>query len=915
MGVDTPAAEVIRDGLRPVIGVLTSYDVDQLCAKNNLSFCDLLLPFSSLANEVALKDPTNQAVTHSARNLSIDFRDLRKDGFLLAFTVMPHVLSEAVRSTPEDSAASSTTALLGECTWYKSFRDGFLYWAEPAEHEFLRHYLACLLVVSTSHPDPLEQLTKLSQAQHNQQHGGMGQTSGAPAETVAGPAHAATPKWFLPNIFKYHVLVHDVSTGDDRRAEELYQTMKMAYGANACHLLRINSTQPTEATVADMPDPWRQCLERKYRGLHQGLRVARMHALAKAMAASAVDHSAIDASQIPSMNVSSVSADLNNDRPKLSETPRMQWLQAGFLRDYLTVVRDTKAPSSDLPEFPVPRIVTESLKVFYGGHPPASAQVIEDEHRDLFDQTDPEHLWTELEKASWLACSPNTAKLRVATLFKPVVDEGRTPDEHRRPTPANERFTVQTNIVNFLQVPIALCDVSVEYEPMESGKVTVETLDCLVLGAGEEKQLRLWLVPDSEVTSLSVTAIKLSLSPVGADNVPDKSLAVQGRLPLRLRGRRLNSNTQQRTAVVHAPDHRLQPTVTSQPWPLLSVELTARDGSPIDHLTCHCGEIRSFSLRLTNIAAVGVRSVCVVADPLDAVALTRRSATSGADNEELMETKVIDGHTVWTFPHDWNLAPAASSECTLWLRAPQKAGKSAVQLVVYYETESGSQLSPAITPWPHQGGRGTHLALLWKAHVVDRNGKSGFIFGEQWCPVTIPRTSGYEPALAVVQSPPATTEGAPALSFSLPSIDASLSESQSTVASVTCSAVVDRVLIAHDFHAERLCNVPVGLKLTNTSRTAPARVVLRCSNANIAELTAASRGHRGSQSALWLGRTTHSLTLEPGASRSLPLRVSACRPGVYDIANLRLESRLGDSDVPFLVSVPSIFITISDTRS
>lgn len=48
---DSTAAEVIRDGLRPVIAVLTSFDVDQLCAKNNLTFCDLLLPFSSLTSE------------------------------------------------------------------------------------------------------------------------------------------------------------------------------------------------------------------------------------------------------------------------------------------------------------------------------------------------------------------------------------------------------------------------------------------------------------------------------------------------------------------------------------------------------------------------------------------------------------------------------------------------------------------------------------------------------------------------------------------------------------------------------------------------------------------------------------------------------------------------------------------------
>lgn len=108
--------------------------------------------------------------------------------------------------------------------------------------------------------------------------------------------------------------------------------------------------------------------------------------------------------------------------------------------------------------------------------------------------------------------------------------------------------------------------------------------------------------------------------------------------------------------------------------------------------------------------------------------------------------------------------------------------------------------------------------------------------------------------------------------------------------------------------------MPVRLKVTNASRTLVARVVLRCSNANIADQTIGLRGQRGAQSAYWLGRTTHSLSLDPGATHLLPLRVSACRPGVFDITNLKLESRMGDSEIPFLVSVPSLFITISDCR-
>ena len=50
--------------------------------------------------------------------------------------------------------------------WFDAYRESLLHWLEPAEHEFLRHYMACVLVVSTEPNDPLKQFTRLSQWQH-----------------------------------------------------------------------------------------------------------------------------------------------------------------------------------------------------------------------------------------------------------------------------------------------------------------------------------------------------------------------------------------------------------------------------------------------------------------------------------------------------------------------------------------------------------------------------------------------------------------------------------------------------------------------------------------------------------------------------------------------------------------------------
>lgn len=45
------AAEVIQQAFSPAVAVLASPDVDILCAKNRLSFVELLQPFSRLSVE------------------------------------------------------------------------------------------------------------------------------------------------------------------------------------------------------------------------------------------------------------------------------------------------------------------------------------------------------------------------------------------------------------------------------------------------------------------------------------------------------------------------------------------------------------------------------------------------------------------------------------------------------------------------------------------------------------------------------------------------------------------------------------------------------------------------------------------------------------------------------------------------
>lgn len=136
------------------------------------------------------------------------------------------------------SAACSPLALFvcpATTPWFEAYRENFLQSMPSSDHEFLNHYLACildiycyrlkkikykfnyflsrcqlsfldcfrsgLLVVSSSEAVPVEQFVKLSQEQHRIQHSG----------------DYSKPKWFIPNTLKYYVLLHDVSQGDEQR--------------------------------------------------------------------------------------------------------------------------------------------------------------------------------------------------------------------------------------------------------------------------------------------------------------------------------------------------------------------------------------------------------------------------------------------------------------------------------------------------------------------------------------------------------------------------------------------------------------------------------------------------------------------------------------------------------------------------
>nr|XP_030732348.1 trafficking protein particle complex subunit 8 isoform X6 [Globicephala melas] len=242
--------ELIPDSFVPCVAALCSDEAERLTRLNHLSFAELLKPFSRLTSEVHMRDPNNQL--HIIKNLKIAVSNIitqppqpgaiRKllNDVVSGSQPAEGLVANVITAGDYDLNISATTP------WFESYRETFLQSMPASDHEFLNHYLACMLVTSSSEAEPMEQFSKLSQEQHRIQHNN----------------DYSYPKWFIPNTLKYYVLLHDVSAGDEQRAESIYEEMKQKYGTQGCYLLKINSRTPNRASDEQIPDPWSQYLQK-----------------------------------------------------------------------------------------------------------------------------------------------------------------------------------------------------------------------------------------------------------------------------------------------------------------------------------------------------------------------------------------------------------------------------------------------------------------------------------------------------------------------------------------------------------------------------------------------------------------------------------------------------------------------------
>lgn len=113
------------------------------------------------------------------------------------------LLNSSVSNSPESRSKTFPVGnykleIPSSTPWFETWRDTFLRVQYPSDHEFTKHFLACLLVVSSADNSPPDTFNQLSQSLNQVQ-------SSAPGKL---------PKWFSSNILKYYIIVHDNVEGN-----------------------------------------------------------------------------------------------------------------------------------------------------------------------------------------------------------------------------------------------------------------------------------------------------------------------------------------------------------------------------------------------------------------------------------------------------------------------------------------------------------------------------------------------------------------------------------------------------------------------------------------------------------------------------------------------------------------------------
>ncbi|CAH0695186.1 unnamed protein product [Spodoptera exigua] len=243
------AQEFIQDSFSPIIAVLCSPKVENVVSKNNLSFTEMLQPFSTMDWEGQFKDTSGN--TCSIKNWKLIIRDVNWKP--LQPTEARRQLNNAVLHNYHDKVVSLEIEgrkfdIPQSTHWFDAWRETYLEVQFPSDHEFTKHFISCIIVGTTLDENVIDTFNSL-----NQQY--------AMLQNVAPPK---LPKWFNNSVLKSYLLLHDVSAVPKEKADASFETLKQTFGASNCFMLSINSKSTLDQNVPT--DLWAQFVKRSSQG-------------------------------------------------------------------------------------------------------------------------------------------------------------------------------------------------------------------------------------------------------------------------------------------------------------------------------------------------------------------------------------------------------------------------------------------------------------------------------------------------------------------------------------------------------------------------------------------------------------------------------------------------------------------------
>lgn len=193
--------EIIQNVFSPMVAVICSQSGEELCLKNNLSFVEMLQPFSKLTSDAHFRDTSGVSVSVKGLHINLCDIDWRPPQTMLA----RKMLNESVANStlPEHKFPLKINEELvidipEAMPWFDRWRETFFNVQFPADHEFTRHFLSVLVIVSSSDPSPLETATQLTHK----------------VQTMQNLIPPKLPKWFYTEVLTCYVLLHDGCSGD-----------------------------------------------------------------------------------------------------------------------------------------------------------------------------------------------------------------------------------------------------------------------------------------------------------------------------------------------------------------------------------------------------------------------------------------------------------------------------------------------------------------------------------------------------------------------------------------------------------------------------------------------------------------------------------------------------------------------------